>query len=209
MRCQGRVASWKDDRGFGFIAPDDGGELVFVHISSFTNRQRRPAGDELVAYDLATDGHGRLQAKAVSFVGDGAAPVSRPGRTNFPLLFAACFLLSVCTAVLTGWLPLEVLVIYIAASLITFFAYALDKSSAVRRQRRTAESTLHLFAILGGWPGAVAAQHFLRHKSSKRSFQVAFWVTVMLNCTAVTWLVSSSGAELLRAVLPTSWKLFR
>ncbi|MGA8260544.1 MAG: cold shock domain-containing protein [Arenicellales bacterium] len=48
MRYKGRIANWKDDRGFGFIAPNAGGQQVFVHIKSFANRQRRPAGNEAV-----------------------------------------------------------------------------------------------------------------------------------------------------------------
>jgi uncharacterized membrane protein YsdA (DUF1294 family) len=50
------------------------------------------------------------------------------------------------------------------------------------------EQTLHVFALLGGWPGALVAQRWLRHKSKKASFQVAFWVTVVVNCVALGWL---------------------
>lgn len=204
MRCQGRIATWKDERGFGFIAPDDGGQPVFVHISFFTNRQRRPEGDELVTYELAVDEEGRLRAKAVVFVGEHPTPSGGPRRASFPPLFAVCFLFFVGAAVLSGWLPLAVLVIYLAASVLTFFAYEFDKSAAVQQQWRTAESTLHLLALFGGWPGAVVAQRLLRHKSSKRSFQIAFWGTVMLNCVVVGWLMSPPGAELLHAVLGAS-----
>ena len=68
-------------------------------------------------------------------------------------------------------LPLAVLVIYLVASLVTFFTYAVDKSAAGRDPWRTRESTLHGFALLGGWPGALASQRLLRHKSAKASFQ--------------------------------------
>ncbi|PKO61660.1 MAG: DUF1294 domain-containing protein, partial [Betaproteobacteria bacterium HGW-Betaproteobacteria-17] len=69
---------------------------------------------------------------------------------------------------------------------------------------RTQESTLHLFALAGGWPGALAAQKLLRHKSSKPSFQFVFWVTVILNCCVLAWFFSTSGAEALRSMLGTA-----
>jgi len=84
---------------------------------------------------------------------------------------------------------------------VAFFAYAFDKSAALRNQWRTQESTLHLFALVGGWPGALAAQRLLRHKSAKASFQATFWVTVVLNCGALGWLFSPSGARTLQSVL--------
>ena len=69
MRFQGRVSEWKDDRGFGFIAPNGGGSRLFLHISSFSDRQRRPAVGDLVTYEVSTDGKGRPQATAACFIG--------------------------------------------------------------------------------------------------------------------------------------------
>lgn len=74
MRHQGRITTWKDDKGFGFIAPNGGGEQVFVHISSFSNRERPPEGNELVTYELKADGKRRAQANTVAFVGEKPAP---------------------------------------------------------------------------------------------------------------------------------------
>ena len=201
MRYQGRITTWTDDKGFGFITPNGGGEKVFVHISSFSNRQRRPEGNELVTYELKTDGKGRAQANTVAFVGETPTPSAPPGRSNIPPLFAVCFLAFVVGAVIAGRLPVVVLALYLVASLVAFFAYAFDKSAALRNQWRTQESTLHLFALLGGWPGALAAQRLLRHKSAKASFQATFWVTVVLNCGALGWLFSPSGARTLQSVL--------
>lgn len=71
--------------------------------------------------------------------------------------------------------------VYGVMSLATYAVYALDKSAARHRRRRVPERTLHLLALLGGWPGALLAQQFLRHKSAKASFRSAFWGTVLLN----------------------------
>lgn len=201
MRYQGRITTWKDDKGFGFITPNGGGKQVFIHISAITNRQRRPEGNELVTYELKIDGKGRAQANTVAFVGEKPAP---SGRSNIPPLFAVCFLAFVVGAVIAGRLPVVVLELYFIASLVAFFAYAFDKSAALRNQWRTQESTLHLFALLGGWPGALAAQRLLRHKSAKTSFQATFWITVLLNCGTLGWLFSPSGSRTLQSVLGTT-----
>lgn len=201
MRYRGRITTWKDDKGFGFITPNGGGEQVFVHVSAFSNRQRRPEGSELVTYELMVDGMGRSQAKTVAFVGERPTPSSPPARSNLPPVFAVCFLFFVAAAVFAGRLPIAVLALYLVASVVAFFAYAFDKSAALRNQWRTQERTLHLFALLGGWPGALAAQRLLRHKSAKASFQATFWVTVVLNCVALGWLFSPSGARMLHSLL--------
>ena len=84
---------------------------------------------------------------------------------------------------------LPVLVYYLAASIVTFAFYALDKTAARKSQWRTPENTLHMLSLLGGWPGALAAQRLLRHKSAKSSFQAVFWITVVLHCAAVGWVL--------------------
>lgn len=201
MRYQGRITTWKDDKGFGFITPNGGGEKVFLHISSFSNRQRRPEGNELVTYELSVDGKGRPQAKSAAFVGERPAPSKATGQSNIPPLFAVCFLLFVIAIVIGGRIPAAILGLYLVASIVSFFAYAFDKSAAQRNQWRTQESTLHLFALIGGWPGALAAQRLLRHKSAKTSFQAVFWGTVILNCGALAWLLSPTGGQWIQSVL--------
>ena len=96
---------------------------------------------------------------------------------------------------------LAVLGLYVVASVVAFLAYGHDKSAAVRNAWRVQERTLHLFALLGGWPGALAAQRLFRHKSSKASFQSTYWITVVLNCAALGWLLSPYGAQTLQTAL--------
>lgn len=201
MRFQGRITSWKDDKGFGFITPNGGGKQVFVHVSAFRNRQRRPEGDELVTYELAADEKGRGQAMQVAFVGEPARGDGKLFPAWLPTFFTAGFLAFLAATVVAGRLPMVVLGVYVVASIGAFLAYRLDKSAAENDRWRTQESTLHLFGLLGGWPGALAAQRMFRHKSSKPSFQGMFWVTVVLNCSALGWLLTASGSAALRAVL--------
>jgi uncharacterized membrane protein YsdA (DUF1294 family) len=71
--------------------------------------------------------------------------------------------------------------LYGGASLVCFIAYALDKSAAIHGRRRTPERSLLLLGLACGWPGALLAQRWLRHKTVKTSFRIAFWCTVALN----------------------------
>lgn len=201
MRYQGKITNWKDGKGFGFINPNGGGNQVFVHIKSFANRQRRPVGDEIVTYELKADVKGRAQAENVAFVGELAPSNISPERRNTSLILTASFLVFVAASAFVGKLPFAVLWLYLVGSAVAFLAYAFDKSAARNDQWRTQESTLHLFALVGGWPGALAAQRLLRHKSKKQSFQIVFWATVVLNCGALAWLFSPSGSGALRSFL--------
>jgi uncharacterized membrane protein YsdA (DUF1294 family)/cold shock CspA family protein len=199
MRYQGRITQWTDEKGFGFIAPNGGGESVFVHISSFSNRQRRPKEGVIVTYELGADEKGRARAAKVAFVGEKSEPSSPPGMGNFPPVFAVGFMFFVAAAVMAAKLPYAVLLIYLIASAATYVAYYFDKAAALKGLWRTPENTLHLFALLGGWPGALIAQRSFRHKTAKASFQTVFWVTAIANCIVFGWLFTAAGARFLHA----------
>ncbi len=77
---------------------------------------------------------------------------------------------------------------YLAMSLVCFASYALDKSAARSGERRTPESTLLMLGLFGGWPGAVLAQQWLRHKTVKQPFRRMFRFTVAVNLVAFLWL---------------------
>lgn len=77
----------------------------------------------------------------------------------------------------TWYLALYALTLTIG-SVIAFIAFWIDKRAAGADRRRIPENTLHLIALLGGWPGAVIAQQMLRHKSAKGSFRAALLAIV-------------------------------
>jgi uncharacterized membrane protein YsdA (DUF1294 family) len=72
---------------------------------------------------------------------------------------------------------------YLAMSVVCFCNYALDKSAARRGERRTPESRLLVLGLLGGWPGAVLAQQWLRHKTVKQPFRTMLWLTIAAHMT--------------------------
>lgn len=73
----------------------------------------------------------------------------------------------------------------------TFALYGYDKIAAIKERLRVPELLLHLLAVIGGTPAAFVAQSLFRHKTMKRSFQVAFWIIavaqIALIGTALEW----------------------
>lgn len=188
MRLRGKLTKWKDDKGFGFITPIRGGPQVFVHIKAFTNQHRRPVGNEFVIYETVSDATGRIRAEHVEFMGDDSKKAAEGWM--IALTIALLFLIFVGVSVFIGQLPFVVLALYLVFSFISFLVYRHDKSAAQQNRWRTGEGTLILLGLIGGWPGAVVAQQFFHHKTKKRSFQIAFWLTVLLNCFGLVLLLS-------------------
>lgn len=201
MRSKGKIVSWNDAKAFGFIAPFDGGKQVFIHINAFGNRSRRPAINDVVTYGHSTDKQGRPCAANATLAGDRLKEKAAQKRSTPAIVFALLFLCGVGASVMTGRLPVLIGVVYAALSLVTFVAYALDKSAAQRGAWRTPESTLQFLGLVGGWPGGLIAQQSLRHKSKKGSFRVTFWATVVLNLAGLVWMHTEHGQAALRSLL--------
>jgi len=194
MRYVGRITEWDDKKGFGFVAPNGGGDRAFVHIKAFERVSRRPVSGQLISYELATDEKGRFKASGIRFVA--LRPKKAPSNhAVWPRkIIGVAFLVLLLLAWLLSRMPLAVLLPYAGASLVAFILYGADKAAAQNNRWRTPESTLHLFALVGGWPGALIAQDIFRHKSKKEEFQTIFWTTVVLNCAALVWLLESGKA---------------
>ena len=79
---------------------------------------------------------------------------------------------------------------YIATiNAVGFMMYALDKFLAKRSWLRVPESLLHLLAFGGATPAAIVAQQLFWHKTTKRSFQVMFWMIALVQVILVYILV--------------------
>jgi uncharacterized membrane protein YsdA (DUF1294 family)/cold shock CspA family protein len=204
VRHKGKITTWNTGRGFGFVTPAGGGEQVFVHITAIVDRARPPAEGDMVTYDLTVDEKKRPRASRVR-KSRPVFPKSRSASSSTssaaPLIVMSLFILIVVAGVLVGRLPPVLLGIYGIVSAMTYLLYWLDKSAARRASWRTKESSLLFIGLVGGWPGAVVAQQIVRHKNRKRSFQVAFWGTALLNSIALGWLFTDGGSSFVKRLI--------
>lgn len=197
MRLKGKLIKWDDEKAFGFIVPNVGGDHVFIHKSAFSNRQRTPQINDIITFSITKDKQGRYCADEATFSGEKLKKKQAKSVSKFTIYFSVIFLVIMMTALVIGRVPINLVLLYLGSSIFTFIVYASDKSKAKRGVWRTPESTLHLLALVGGWPGAAIAQQILRHKSQKKEFRVMFWLTVIVNLIALAWLMSSSGEQLI------------
>jgi uncharacterized membrane protein YsdA (DUF1294 family) len=78
-------------------------------------------------------------------------------------------------------------------SAVTFITYGLDKGRARRGGRRVPEATLHLMALAGGWPGAIAGARLLRHKTRKAGFNLVTAAISIVHLAGAAWLIHLSA----------------
>lgn len=202
MKFKGKLIQWDDDKGYGFIEPIGQHTKVFVHIKSFTHSHRRPQVNETLTFTLVQDKQGRESANQVRVFGDKSPKASSKSASNGKLrgLLILGLVVILAVAVYQQRLPTLFPLIYLLMSSITLIAYAMDKSAARHGKWRTKESTLQIMSLCGGWPGALLAQNWLRHKSQKVSFRITLWCTVAFNTAGLIWLLSTWGQALLSQI---------
>lgn len=198
IRLAGRITEWNDDKGFGFVVPNGGGERCFIHISGFERGSRRPVPGDLISYLPSKDQRGRINARQIRHASRKVEAPRAPRQV--PRMAIGIGALGLAAALAAGGIiPAVMAGVYFCLSIFCYLLYWVDKSAARRGGRRTPESTLQLVGLLGGWPGALVAQQYFRHKTIKQPFQAVFWSTVLFNLATGAWLVwSGIAAELAR-----------
>ncbi|TPX05599.1 DUF1294 domain-containing protein [Schumannella luteola] len=196
MRMSGVLTAWNDERGFGFVTPAVGGPDVFVHITAFADGAPRPIQGDGVDYELEFSPEGKPRAGRATIttpaLGHRAVapavplprlvPTGRASRLGY-LAVLGFFGIAFVVALIRP-IPYWVWILYVGMSFATFVAYALDKRAASSSGWRLSEGSLLAMGLACGWPGAIVAQQVLRHKTVKMSFQIVFWVTVVVNVVA-------------------------
>jgi cold shock CspA family protein len=94
MRYQGKIKTWKDDKGFGFVTPIGRGIDIFLHISEFAQRSKRPAVGDIVTYEIGNDDRKRQKAVNVMFAGQKRKSIST-GRFQLTSLLVPLLILSI------------------------------------------------------------------------------------------------------------------
>ncbi|GAB2907591.1 DUF1294 domain-containing protein [Rheinheimera gaetbuli] len=211
MQLSGTVVFWRDDKGFGFVKCDQTQQQLFFHIRDQAGGSNRPEPGDTLQFTQGSDKRGRpiashwqLAASSKTGRNKTQAPASISSAADIQqasqlsLLFRITFLIAVVLALLFGKLLYVLPLLYIEASLMTYWLYKTDKEAAIARHgNRLAEQSLQLYALIGGWPGAYIAQQQLAHKRSKLSFRREFGFVILGNTLLVGWLLSPWGQAFL------------
>ncbi len=196
MSETGTIKKWDESKGFGFIKSKQGKD-IFVHASDCRSRLSFSSVGEDVEFKRSRDPKGRDRAINVR--------LTRQKKIRLPffisLAAALGFVGCISYFVYINGYPIDVLYLIGAASILSILAYARDKSAARKGRWRVSENTLHLFSLLGGWPGAIVAQRMVNHKTSKQPFRSVFWITVLLNVAFIGWTFTHNGEYLLYSYL--------
>lgn len=181
MSNRGKITTWNDEKGFGFLKPLKDETQIFIHISAFKDRKLRPEINQKVTYELSVDKQGRKTAVKIARASDRKRKPQSAKNSSISMITAITFLIIVGSIIFIKHASFLILYTYIMLSLVTFLIYGWDKAAAKKNHWRTPENNLHFLSLIGGWPGALIAQNFFRHKSKKQPFRIIFWLTVIIN----------------------------
>jgi uncharacterized membrane protein YsdA (DUF1294 family)/cold shock CspA family protein len=164
---------WDAERGFGFL--QSGSAKVFLHRREFSERRKDIELGDRITFLMGMDAKGRPCATGAGHVGHGGFL----NDVHLILLAGLLILPGIAMSRLSAqWMYAGGY--FALINLVTFLSYFSDKRRARSKEWRISEARLHLFELFGGWPAAFLSQRILRHKTSKLSYQIIFWVIVGL-----------------------------
>ena len=177
---QGFVIYFNKEKGYGFINTKEYSKNIFVHFSEIENGKSLSQGQS-VEFKI------KETSKGVSAVDVIAGAKQKSPYFIFGVISA--IFVAVIFYILYFYQNINSLVSYlIAVNLTIFIFYGYDKYISTGDRLRVPEYNLHALALLGGSPAGLFAQKLFRHKTIKSSFQVVYWLIVVLQIGLLYWL---------------------
>lgn len=59
---KGKLVRWNEEKGYGFIKPDNGSIDIFIHISTLREMSRLPIVGDIIFYQTGFDDKGKIRA---------------------------------------------------------------------------------------------------------------------------------------------------
>ena len=166
----GKIINYNPKKGYGFIYSETHEENIFVHHSAITNAKELSIGQS-VEFEL------KRTSKGLS-----AISVVAGAKQQSPYLIFG-FISATITIAIFAYLSQQINPIWaylVGINITTFLLYGYDKQIASSDRLRVPEWNLHGVAILGGSPAGLISQQLFRHKTLKGSFQLVYWLIVMV-----------------------------
>lgn len=83
MRFEGTLDSWYAERGHGMMRPEQGGDVLFVHVSAFPMDGQAPQEGERLSFEVVSKSDGSKQAVRLQRLAPARLPSQlRPPRTS-------------------------------------------------------------------------------------------------------------------------------
>ena len=174
---QGVITNYNSEKGYGFIYSEEYEDDIFVHISKVTNASTLSQGQN-VTFEVTKTQKGFSATSVIA--GD---------KQYSPYLIFGVISALISIAIF-GYLYRAsslkpILSYFISINITVFLIYGYDKFISSRDGLRVPEWNLHILAIIGGSPVALASQKFFRHKTIKGSFQLVYWLIVLVQVVVV------------------------
>ncbi|MCB1517696.1 MAG: cold shock and DUF1294 domain-containing protein [Hyphomicrobiaceae bacterium] len=178
VRNEAELLSWNEQRGFGFARLPGGTERIFVHAKSFLPDMPRPQPGDRLDLEVVPGKGGKPAARDVRILLPDELPSS---PLSLHLATAAILTLLLQIDIMLDRMPGLLASLYVLMGGLSLFAYSWDKQAAVLGAWRVRERDLQIIDFMGGIIGGLVAQHMMRHKRYKNSFQNGTLVAVVFH----------------------------
>ncbi len=177
---QGKVIHFNVEKGYGFIYSDKHEDNIFIHKSNIKNSNNLSQGQS-VEFQVEKTKKG---LSAISVI---AGDKEQSPYFIFGVL-SALIAIGVFSYLYFYETIQPIFSYLLAINITTFLLYGYDKLISAGEKVRVPEWNLHALAILGGSPAGLSAQKLFRHKTLKGSFQLVYWLIVLVQVGLIYWL---------------------